>query len=237
MFFDQSEFDIRCEWGEQGVSALAPISDAVIIVDVLSFTTCVEIAVSRGAVVYPYRWKDFSSQEFAAAHGAELTGSRRDAGKYSLSPASLIRIPPGTRLVMPSPNGATLSLGAGSTPVIAGCLRNARAAAQAALRFGPRVAVIPAGERWSPSGSLRPSLEDWLGAGAILQHLPGARSPEAEAAAAVFRQLAPRLEELLLQCSSGKELVERGYPEDVRLAAQLDISAAAPALVEGAFVA
>jgi hypothetical protein len=28
---DQAEFDIRCEWGPQGVEMLAPISDVVII--------------------------------------------------------------------------------------------------------------------------------------------------------------------------------------------------------------
>ena len=37
MTFDQQEFDIRCEWGEQGVAHLAPISDVCIIVDILSF--------------------------------------------------------------------------------------------------------------------------------------------------------------------------------------------------------
>lgn|GEM_PF-3879091 len=28
MIFDQAEFDIRCEWGQHGVSQLAGISDA-----------------------------------------------------------------------------------------------------------------------------------------------------------------------------------------------------------------
>ena len=32
---DQGEFDIRCEWGLRGVQTLAPISDVVVIVDVL----------------------------------------------------------------------------------------------------------------------------------------------------------------------------------------------------------
>ena len=55
MYYDQSEFDIRCEWGEKGVAALAPISDAIIIVDVMSFSTAVTIATNRGAVVYPFK--------------------------------------------------------------------------------------------------------------------------------------------------------------------------------------
>ena len=44
MTFDQSGFDVRCEWGENGVRRLAHGADAVIIVDALSFSTRVEIA-------------------------------------------------------------------------------------------------------------------------------------------------------------------------------------------------
>lgn len=54
MIFDQAEFDLRCEWGEQGVAQLSAISDVIVIVDVLSFSTCVEIATSKGATVFPY---------------------------------------------------------------------------------------------------------------------------------------------------------------------------------------
>lgn len=88
--------------------------------------------------------------------------------------------------MLPSPNDASLSLATGDTITLAGCLRNASAVAEAALRSGKRIAVIPAGERWEDN-SLRPSLEDWLGAGAIIDELTGSLSPEAQAARDAYR--------------------------------------------------
>jgi 2-phosphosulfolactate phosphatase len=184
MTFTQVEFDVRLEWGEHGVNLLAPTSNVIIIVDVLSFTTSVEIAASRKAIVYPFRGRMEMAQEFARSVGAELAQKRGDT-KYSLSPKSMLQIPEGIKLVLPSPNGSTLTLATGETPTLAGCLRNARAVAQAAKKYGSRIAVIPAGERW-PDGSLRPSFEDLVGAGAIVHYLGGNCSPEAYAAKSAF---------------------------------------------------
>jgi len=236
MFFDQGEFDIRCEWGAPGVAALAPISDVVIIVDVLSFSTCVDIAVHHGAIVFPYRWKDESASKFAASMNAELADPKRTKSKYSLSPESLMQISPGTRIVLPSPNGATLSLKAKPTPVLAGSLRNAGAIALAAMKFGPKIAIIPAGERWKDDHSLRPSFEDFIGAGAIISYLTGKLSPEAVSALAAFREVKPMIGEYLRQCSSGKELIERGFPEDVALASELNVSDSVPTLTDDVYV-
>jgi 2-phosphosulfolactate phosphatase len=61
----QERWDIRCEWGALGLAALAPASDVVVIVDVLSFSTCVEIAVARQAEVFPYLWGDERAVGFA----------------------------------------------------------------------------------------------------------------------------------------------------------------------------
>jgi 2-phosphosulfolactate phosphatase len=158
----QANYDIRCEWGEQGVLGLSPTGDVVIIVDVLSFSTCVDMATARGATVYPYQWEDARAREFAIAIDAELAVAR-GAGRFSLSPSSFLDTPTGTSVVLPSPNGASLSLATRDTITLAGCLRNASAVAKAALRLGKRISVIPAGERWEDN-SLRPSLEDWLGA-------------------------------------------------------------------------
>src|SRR4029077_19753781 len=172
-------------WGPQAVTALAP-ADVIIVIDVFSFTTCVDVAVSRGAAILPYRWADPSAAEFARTHGAELAGRRRQA-RYSLAPASYLEAPAGLRCVLPSPNGARVSLQAATVAsiVLAGCLRNARAVAVAAQELGKVFNVVSAGERW-PDGALRPALEDWLGAGAILRSLSGTRSPEAAAAVALF---------------------------------------------------
>ena len=51
--FDQTEDAVRCEWGAAGLMELLPHSDAIVIVDVLSFTTCVAIAASAGATIFP----------------------------------------------------------------------------------------------------------------------------------------------------------------------------------------
>jgi 2-phosphosulfolactate phosphatase len=236
MTFDQSGFDVRCEWGENGVRHLAYGADAVIIVDVLSFSTCVEIGASRGAVVFPYRWKDESAAVFAMSVNAELAGARRSGDGYSLSPASLTNIPAGTRLALPSPNGSALSLATGTTPTLTACLRNCRAVATAAMRYGPRIAVIPAGERWD-DGSLRPAFEDWVGAGAVISHLDGSLAPEAGAALSAYLNVKPDLKHMLKQCGSGRELIERGFEQDVEIASELEVSGCAPTLVDGAYVA
>ncbi len=240
MTFDQSEFEVRCEWGESGLRQLAPISDVVIIVDVLSFSTCVEIANSRGAIVFPYQWKNESARDYAISIGAVLANHERkhepENDGWSLSPSSLINIPDGTKLVLPSPNGSALSASAGSTQVLAACLRNCRAAALAAEKRGSHIAVIPAGERWS-DGSLRPAFEDLIGAGAVISYLKGSFSPEAKMAFAAYSGAKPDLSDLLKQCSSGKELIERGFGNDVNLASEFDVSECVPALTGGKYFA
>lgn len=236
MFFNQQEFDVRCEWGERGVSHLLPGSEVIVIVDVLSFSTCVDIATSRGAIVYPYQWKDQSAVAYAESLNGVLANFNRkfDVG-YSLAPTSLLEIPRGTPLVLPSPNGSTLTLASGQVPTFAGCLRNARAVATASLKIGSRISIIPAGERWV-DGSLRPAFEDLVGAGAIINHLSGSRSPEAGLAVAAFMKFSNGLLESLQHCGSGKELIERGFARDVELAAELNSSNCAPLLVDGAYI-
>jgi 2-phosphosulfolactate phosphatase len=237
MTFDQALFDIGCEWGAPGLSALAPTSDVIVIVDVLSFSTAVDVATVRGATVFPHHWQDessASSAEYARVLEAELA-EPRGRGVKSLSPTSLIDIENGARLVLPSLNGASLSLATGERPTLTGCLRNAAAVAEGARRLGRRIAVVPAGEQW-PQGGLRPCLEDWLGAGAILSLLGASVSPEARAAIHAYEAAGDDLEAALLACGSGRELVDSGFAEDVSLASELNVSRSVPLLVDRGYV-
>jgi 2-phosphosulfolactate phosphatase len=236
MIFNQLEFELRCEWGKQGVTKLALISDVVVIVDVLSFCTCVEIATNNGAIVFPYQWQDESAADYALSVNAQLATSKRTCNEgYSLSPASVMNIPTGTKLVLPSPNGATLTLGTGQTPTLAGCLRNCEAIAHFAQTCGSRISVIPAGEKWE-DGSLRPALEDLIGAGAILSYLEGRFSPEAEIAVAAFDGVKENIAIALRKCSSGKELIARGFATDIELAAAINISSCVPLFTHNAYI-
>lgn len=174
---EQDGYRVRFEWGPSGLRRLAPVSDVVVIVDVLSFTTAVDVALGRGGEVLPYRWHDGGEQTYAAERDAVVAGQGAGAA-WTLAPATLVDLPAGVRLVLPSPNGSALSFGAaeaGASTVLAGCLRNASAVGAAAGRLaGPDgiVSVIAAGERWNgATGPLRPALEDLIGAGAVLAGL------------------------------------------------------------------
>ena len=233
---------VRLEWGPVGADALAPV-DVAVVVDVLSFTTTLTVAVERGIDVLPFLWRDERAAAFAVERDAVLAVQRQDArerGGVSLSPASLATAQGVRRLVLPSPNGSTIStlLADSGATVVGACLRTRTAVAAwmvPRLAAGATVALVPAGERW-PDGSLRPAVEDLWGAGAVLDALgPADLSTEAEVAVAAFRSA--RLPEALRACSSGRELVAKGFGDDVDIAARLDESAVVPVLRDEVFAA
>lgn len=229
---------VLTEWGMFGVEALRDEAAVLVVVDVLSFSTAVDVAVSRGGVVYPFPHGDEAGARVAAdLVGAVLARLRRASdGGVSLSPVSLSTVPVGTKLLLPSPNGSRLSLACGDKPVLTGCLRNAAAVARAArdMAAGDAVGVIPAGERW-PDGSLRPAIEDLLGTGAIIHHLALPCSPEAQVARDTFRAAGEDVARLIRASVSGRELVDGGFPGDVDLAVEREVSPWVPLLTDGAY--
>jgi 2-phosphosulfolactate phosphatase len=226
-----------------GAQATGDPAGALVVVDVLSFSTATTIAVGRGSVVYPHAWPSPDVEAFATEHDAVWAVGRREVSErhpWSLSPAQLTAAPTAKRLVLPSPNGSAISAAATGC-VLAGCLRNATATARwlQDSGFGTAerpVTVIAAGERW-PGGELRPALEDLLGAAAIIAAFgPGcARTPEAAATEAAWTTHREQADELMLGCVSGRELVERGFGDDVTLAADHDAQDTVAVLKDGAF--
>lgn len=210
-------------------------------VDVLSFTTTLSVAVGRGIEVFPYPWRDDGAPAYAAERGAELAVGRRAGlatGSVSLSPASFEGAAEIERVVLPSPNGSAIAfaLASDGVKVIGCCLRNVAAVADwltPRVRDGAAVLVVAAGERW-PDGSLRPAVEDLWGAGALVSALAdrgsAGVSPEAGAAAAAFAAVADRMPQSLAGCASGRELVAAGFAADVAIAADIDVTDVVPLL-------
>ena len=252
----QSGFDVRLGWGPIGLQALRDEVSTLVIVDILRFTTALDVAVSTGASVAPAKWPYRPARSAAGAAGvagaAAAEGAGGDEGTevadgtgqrgLSLSPPTLAALGPGDRIVLPSPNGShcCAEAAARGATVVGACLRNAQAVAHWLLGTagGGPVAVVPCGERW-PEGSLRPAVEDLIGAGAIVAGLEAsgwAPSPEARAASAAFRSARADLHGFLAASSSGRELSGQGHRDDVDWAAALNVSPCVPVLgPRGAF--
>jgi 2-phosphosulfolactate phosphatase len=99
------------------------------------------------------------------------------------------------------------------------------------------IGVIASGEQWGDDG-LRPAYEDLVGAGAIIHGLPmGRSSPEAQAAVSTFRAARDHLQDCLMDCASGRELVALGYARDVQIASELNVSGTVPVFRSAAYAA
>lgn len=93
--FDQSTYQVRLEWGADGLSRLAP-ADIVVVVDVLRFSSSVADAVASGAEV-PLEgavgWSRNGAAVAAAAAAVDettvLLGSLRNAGAVARAVVSL----------------------------------------------------------------------------------------------------------------------------------------------------
>jgi 2-phosphosulfolactate phosphatase len=240
----QRSYRRRFDWGLPGALALvadAQPGDVAVVVDVLSFTTTLTVALERGIEVYPYPWASADAPAYAEGRGAVLARGRRAGlaeGTVSLSPTSFHGVFGIARVVLPSPNGSALSfaLRDHGVTVVGASLQNARAVGRWLAARDGRVSVVAAGERW-PDGSLRPAAEDLWGAGAVLDGLGvGAASPEALLAASSYAAVRADIARLLPDTAGGRELVSAGFVRDVEIAADQDVSDVVPVLHDDAFV-
>jgi len=236
--FAQEGYRCRLEWGKRGASAAAARGDILVVVDTLRFSTTAVTAVHHGVLLYPCTW-DEDIHAFSQRVGAIAGGHRSgEDTRYTLSPLCYIHAVPGLRIALASPNGATCARHASAVPILfVGALVNARAVGMGVAQWlettNLSVTVLACGERWptpSDDGELRFAIEDYLGAGAILSCLPQTKSPEALLCAGAFVLAAPILEEMLLECGSGRELQGKGQVHDVRHAARLNLYDTVPVM-------
>ncbi|TQR21596.1 2-phosphosulfolactate phosphatase [Psychrobacillus vulpis] len=245
--FDQSPYICRVEWGKRGAREADERGDIIIIVDVLSFSSTVVTALHYGAIIYPYP-PNLDGKDFAETIGAEYILGRAEAAKVSmptLSPVSFNEEHVNKKYVLSSLNGAFCTWIASKVPaLLIGSLLNASSVAVVAnklrLQTNANITVVPCGEQWSHGlefeDNLRPSMEDYLGAGAILSNLEGDKSPEAEVCIGAFHYSKNKINELIWDCGSGRELRERGFETDVKHCSRLNVYQTVPLLKKDHFV-
>ncbi|MFC5219617.1 2-phosphosulfolactate phosphatase [Streptomyces coerulescens] len=185
-----------------------------------------------------------AAEAYARRAGAQLAVDRQavpSAAPWSLapgpsppltySPTHLRDAPVVDRLAPPSSNGAAIAAAAPTgISVVAAFLRNVSCVGDWLNSRGygmarRPVAVIAAGEQW-PDGSLRLTVEDLLGAGAVISELcaecAAPLSAEAAAAKAGYEGTAD-VPHAIATSASGRHPAETGFVEDVVIAAHEDV--------------
>jgi 2-phosphosulfolactate phosphatase len=242
-----SQFPYRCkfDWGIAGTMRAATRGDLIVLVDTLSFSTTTAYAISRGAIIYPCGKND-NPVELARLSGGEVAGKRSegsDLHRYSLSPITFNRVTRGEKVVLPALNGGSCSRVGQAAPILmVGAFVNKTAVTARINRemadTSLNITAVACGERDenpAPNGELRMAIEDYLAAGAIISELNLTKSPEAELCEAAFRHSEARIETLVWDCVSGRELRMRGFADDVKFALRMDSIQAVPILQDGAF--
>lgn len=229
---------IELDWAVEGLRYALDRGHVAVIVDTLRFSTAVATAVNYGFVIYPVSSRR-SGVKLARKIGAQVAG-RSGKAKYSISPSSYVknRNDRNKEIVLFSPNGATCSESVrGGMIVLIGCLLNARAIAEYIYRIGRElhkdVTVIAAGEQRAMQTGQRITydlkaayrvfaIEDYLGAGAIIEQCRLSRTAEAQLCAQTFLSARPRLSYYLKRSFSGRYLIEHNLIQDVEHAARLN---------------
>ena len=211
--FDQSAYQVRLDWGIEGLERLAS-PDIVVVVDVLRFSTTVIRALEAGQTM----------ALDAEARAISINGA-------------VVAEAAAVRAAAASASALVLLGGLRNASAVAAAVY-----AEQQRRGGrTSIAVLACGERTGRDAGapLRFAVEDQLGAGAIIDAL-GARgidhtSPEAAVAAESFRALRRATTHLVTASGSGRELTGAGLGDQVRAAAAVDAASVVPVLRDGVF--
>lgn len=203
--FDQSRYQLRFDWGRDGLTRLAP-ADVIVVVDVLRFSSTVSARVAAGETVpHDDAAHAVSRNGAAVATAAAETGATVFLG--SLRNATAV-----AQAVLAEQNRRAARTSV--SIVAAGELHGSGDAA--VLRFSV--------EDHLGAGAVFAALET-IG----LDH----SSPEAAAASEAFRGLRSAVRHLLTASGSGQELLDAGRRDEVLAAAVHDADETVPVLRDG----
>ena len=205
--FDQSTYQVRLDWGLEGLARLAP-ADVVVVVDVLRFSTTVIRALENDAAFC------LDAAAFASSiNGAAVAAAAADTGAVVLLGALRNASAVAAAVYAEQQRRA----GRTSVNVVAAGERSAREAGSS-VRF--------AVEDQLGAGAIIDALAT-LG----LDH----SSPEAAVTGEAFRALRRATRHLLTAGGSGRELAGLGRGDEVDAAAAVDAASVVPILREGVF--
>jgi 2-phosphosulfolactate phosphatase len=207
--FDQSAYQVRLDWGLDGLVRLAP-SDVVVVVDVLRFSSTVVQAVEQGRTV----------ELDAAAHAVSINGAAVAEAAAGSGGIVLLGALRNASAVARAIMAIQHDRGARTSIAVIPCGERVSADASAPLRF--------AVEDLLGAGAVVDALAE-LG----IDH----SSPDAAVAGEGFRALRGATRHLITASGSGRELDARGRRDEVIAAATVDAASAVPVLRDGAFVA
>lgn len=224
------------------MEAAAGRDDAVLIIDVLRFSSATVTAVSNGFTVIPA-----TSMAEAKKLALKYDGCLNRSGRRVLSPKSFIGKAP-CRVVLPSPNGAALSChAAGAKNAFVASLLNISATAEklnnVVKKSKQDVTIVASGEVGEGRRKMMPvferrldtkdenfCFEDYVCAGAVSSLLKAGKSDSILRAEKAFRMFSVHLKEALLDCASGRYLIKDGLKNDVEFYSRLDVFSVVPAI-------
>lgn len=212
----------------------------VVVIDALRATSTIITALANGCTgVIPVREPEEANELAAKKHGGYLLGGERNSIKipgFDLGNSPLEYRPEvvsGKQLILCTTNGTqAIALSSKARQLIIAAFLNVAAVAAWLGREARDVVLACAGTK----GKF--SLEDFLAAGAIVQHLQGKLAAvdltdPALAARAAFLQSAAQLPGILRQGKHAQGLAALGLEEDVLFCAEIDKYPLVPIYREG----
>ena len=218
--------------------------DVIVVIDVLRCTSSIITALTHGAKsVRPVKTVKEARQIYKDNPNYILAGERKGLKPKGFtlgnSPRGFTQdLVEGKNIIITTTSGTlALSNAMGSRWVLIGAMLNAKYVAEAAFTLSEKedrgISLVLSGSRG------RFSLEDFLGAGAIIDGLPKARMECADAAYAAFLAFSNAKDSLtttLQESVHGKNLQHLGFGKDVVFCSQLNRFQIVPHLKDNAIV-